>query len=158
MSLKEYRINLGISAQKAALSCGVPFRTYQRYEHDENYGNGLKREAMLEILKKTYEINEDKGILTVNQIRKGVSEVFEKYKEKIDFCMLFGSYAKGYAKDSSDIDLCISTDIGGLEYVGLIEELRSALKKRVELLRLKDITDNVELVSEIMKDGIKIYG
>ena len=71
---------------------------------------------------------------------------------------MFGSYSKGYAKDNSDIDLCISTSLTGVAFVGLIEELREALNKRIDLLRINDLKDNIELVEEIMKSGIKIYG
>ena len=71
---------------------------------------------------------------------------------------MFGSYSKGYAKDNSDIDLCISTSLTGVAFVGLIEELREALNKRIDLLRTNDLKDNIELVEEIMKSGIKIYG
>ena len=73
-------------------------------------------------------------------------------------CALFGSYAKGYAGDESDVDLCVCTSLTGLAFVGLIEELRLALHKKVDLLRLSDISDNLDLLKEIMKDGIKIYG
>ena len=80
------------------------------------------------------------------------------YKEEVVFCYLFGSYAKGYATDTSDIDLCVSTSLTGLAFVGLIEELRKVLNKKIDLLRLSDLTNNEVLIQEIMKDGIKIYG
>ena len=70
---------------------------------------------------------------------------------------LFGSYAKGYAKENSDVDLCVSTDLTGLRFVGLSGELREELKKKVDLLRLSDIQNNYELINEVMQDGIKIY-
>ena len=82
----------------------------------------------------------------------------EKYKDMVEFCYLFGSYAKGYAKETSDVDLCVSTSLSGLKYVGLAESLRIVLNKKVDLIRLSDLSNNVGLVSEIMKDGIKIYG
>jgi len=71
---------------------------------------------------------------------------------------LFGSYAKGYAKENSDIDLCVSTNLTGLRFVGLSEAIRDVLHKRIDLIRFNNLSDNFELVSEIMKDGIKIYG
>lgn len=74
------------------------------------------------------------------------------------FCYLFGSYAKGYAKENSDINLCIATNLSGLKFVGLSGELRESLNKNIDLLRLLDIQNNIDLLNEIMKDGIKIYG
>ena len=56
------------------------------------------------------------------------------------------------------MDLCISTSLTGLRFVGLIEELRVSLNKKVDLLRLSDMKNNIELLNDIMKDGIKIYG
>ena len=113
---------------------------------------------MLEMLKQKYDITEDKGVLTIKQIQVVINDVFKDYDDKIDFCYLFGSYAKGYATETSDIDLCISTSTSGLTFVGLVEKLRSALCKKVDLIRLSDLSNNEELLKEIMKDGVRIYG
>ena len=51
----------------------------------------------------------------------------------------------------------MSTSISGLAFIGLIEKLRSTLRKKVDLIRLSDLGDNEELLKEIMKDGVKIY-
>ena len=45
-----------------------------------------------------------------------------------------------------------------MKFIGLIEEIREALHKKVDLIRLSDLNNNIDLVNEIMKDGIKIYG
>lgn len=158
MTLKEYRISLGITIKEAAMTTGVALRTYNRYEQDDNYGDNLKRDAIINLLKNHYEITEDKGLLSIEKIKKIVKSVLDNHKKQINFCYLFGSYSKGYAKENSDIDLCISTTLTGLRFVGLIEELRQALHKRIDLIRLSDLSENMELVTEIMKDGIKIYG
>ena len=76
----------------------------------------------------------------------------------MDFCYLFGSYAKDTANESSDIDLLISTELTGLEFFGMVEELREALHKKVDVLNVSQLKDNIELTKEILKDGIKIYG
>ena len=158
MSLKETRNNYQISQLEASTIVGVPLRTYLRYEKDEHYGNQLKRQMMINILIKTCEITEEKGILTIKQIKEILSTLFESaYKGKVEYCYLFGSYAKGYAKDSSDVDLFISSSLKGLDYVGLIEACRKALKKRVDLIRPEELNNNIQLLNEIMKDGIKIY-
>ena len=158
MELKDYRTQVGITIKEASLISGVPVRTYIRYENDNSYGNVLKRKQILSILREKFDITEDNGVLSIDRIKECVEEVFSSYKEQISFCYLFGSYAKGYASDSSDVDLCVSTSLTGLSYVGLIEELRQKLCKKIDLIRLNDLSDNFELLSEIMKDGVKIYG
>lgn len=158
MTIKEYRMKYKVSVKDASIVSGVPLRTYIRYETDDNYGNELKRKQIIMSLKEKYEINEDKGILCINDIKEIVAKILSNYDKDISFCYLFGSYSKGYAKDNSDIDLCISTSLTGVAFVGLIEELREALNKRIDLLRTNDLKDNIELVEEIMKSGIKIYG
>ncbi len=84
------------------------------------------------------------------------SKVFERYE--VSFCYLFGSYAKGKATSVSDVDLLISTNVKGLKFYGLVEEIRTALHKKVDVLDVNQLKDNIELTEEILKDGIKIYG
>ena len=158
VELRELRNSIGISAKTASDIVGVPLRTYMRYETDNSYGNVIKRDAMIAILNSNYEITEDKGLLDLDRIKSITNSVLSEYDGNINFCYLFGSYAKGYATESSDVDLCISTNLSGLKFVGLIEKLRVALHKNVDLIRLSDLNDNIELLEEIMKDGIKIYG
>ena len=159
MELKEKRMGYNISQQRAADIVGIPLRTYVRYEEDDNYGDSLKRKAIINAIDECCEINEDKGILSIEQIKKSIQKLFDsEYKDKIEFCYLFGSYAKGYANDKSDVDLCVSTSLSGLDFAGLSEKLRNALHKRIDLIRLNNLKDNVELINEIMKVGIKIFG
>ena len=158
ITLKQYRESIGISSIEASNACGIPLRTYQRYEQNNSYGSELKRKAIFDILIDKYEITEEKGILKFENIKTKVSEVLDKYKDDVKFCYLFGSYAKGYAKENSDVDLCIATSLTGLKFVGLSGELRENLNKNIDLLRLSDVQSNESLLNEIMKDGIKIYG
>lgn len=158
MELKDYRNKIGITINEASIITNVPVRTYIRYENDEKYGSVLKRNQMLLSLQDKYEITEVKGILSVELIKKRVESVLVNYKNEVSFCYLFGSYAKGYPQGDSDVDLCISTTLKGMAFVGLIEELRTSLNKKVDLIRLSDLNDNIELVNEIMKDGVRIYG
>ena len=71
---------------------------------------------------------------------------------------MFGSYAKHKATETSDVDLIINTKTTGLKFYGLVEELREALHKNVDLIRVVDLKENIELLNEILKDGIKIHG
>ena len=157
MCLKELREKFNLSIQEVSITTGVPIRTYKRYEADENYGDTLKRKMIESILIDKYEITESKGMLNMSLIKNICENVFKSYNSKIDFCYLFGSYAKGYAKENSDVDLFISTSLSGFDFVGLIEVLRKALHKKVDLIRFNNL-ENKELLFEILKDGIKIYG
>ena len=157
MTLFDLRKEYGLSQLDAANICGVPLRTYIRYERDNDYGSGLKRIAMINALNDKCEITEEKGVLSLDQIMKGVRNVIEKdYQESVNLCYLFGSYAKGYASDKSDVDLCVSTSLTGLDYAGLAEDLHRELHKTIELVRLNNASG--ELIYEIMKYGIKVYG
>ena len=105
------------------------------------------------------EVKETKGLLTIEQINEIVNRLFnEEYKGQIDFCYLFGSYAKGLANEQSDVDLYVSSSLTGIHFIGLIEKLRQNLHKKVDLIRSSELNNNIELVNEIMKGGIKIYG
>lgn len=159
MTLLECRTQYRLSQAQAASKLQMPVRTYIRYEKEDSYGDSLKRAMMIQRLVDQCEITEDKGLLTIEQIRDALVSLFEhSYKGQIEFCYLFGSYAKGYAKENSDVDLCISTALSGLKFAGLSEDIRSVLHKRVDLIRFSNLNDNLELLGEIMKDGIKIYG
>ena len=159
MTLKELRTEYKISQLEAARILGIPERTYQRYESDENYGSVFKRNAFISILNEHLETTEEKGLLTIEQIKEKVSILFNtEYKGQIDFCYLFGSYAKGLANEKSDVDLYVSSSLTGLRFVGLIERLRQTLHKKVDLIRSSELNNNIDLVNEILKSGIKIYG
>lgn len=58
----------------------------------------------------------------------------------------------------SDEDLLISANVKGLKFYGLVEELRTTLKKKVDVLDINQLKDNLELTKEILSDGVKIYG
>lgn len=73
-------------------------------------------------------IDESHGILTVWQIKDCCSEVFQK--ANVEFCYLFGSYAKGKATEKSGVDLLISTPVSGIKFYDFAEALREGIKKR----------------------------
>lgn len=159
MSLLNLRKQYGLSQMEVAAILDMPIRTYIRYEKDDSYGNALKRKSMISTIVDLYEVNENKGLLTIDQIKNALTSLFDnQYNGVIDFCYLFGSYAKGYAKENSDIDICVSTSLTGLKYSGLSEDIREVLHKKIDLIRFNNLNNNLELINEIMKDGIKIYG
>ena len=45
-----------------------------------------------------------------------------------------------------------------MRFYDLVEALRESLRKQVDVLNYEQLKDNPNLVNEILKDGIKIYG
>ena len=154
--LKSIRLDKKLTQQQAAGIVGISLRSYKSYENDLDKMGNLKYNYIYEKLSRINPIDEEHGIVDLEYIIRKCSEIFDKYK--INFCYLFGSYAKGKAKDDSDVDLLISTEIKGLKFFGLVEELRNSLQKKVDVIEVEGLKDNVELLEEILKDGIKIYG
>ena len=110
----------------------------------------------MEQLTKINFIDEEHGLLDVDDIKRKCSRVLEQYD--VNFCYLFGSYAKGKETPASDVDLLISANVKGLKFYGLVEELRAVLHKKVDVLDINQLKENLELTEEILKDGVKIYG
>lgn len=154
--LKTLRIEKKLTQQQVADLAGISLRSYKSYENDPQKAETIKYNYILDLLQKTNVIDEENGILEIEDIVKKCSAVFGKYD--VNYCYLFGSYAKGKATPVSDVDLLISADIKGLKFYGLAEEIRSVLHKKVDILDINQLKDNIELADEILKDGIKIYG
>lgn len=156
MTLKELRIEKGLTQAACAKVVGIPMRTYVRYESDEGRKDTIKYRYIFETLQKYGVIDEDHGLLTVEKIKEICTPLFERYN--VRYAYLFGSYAKGKATEKSDVDLLISMPLNGLRFYEFVEVLRESLKKKVDLLDDTQLEKNTALVKEILQDGIKIYG
>ena len=156
MTLKELRKQKNLTQVKCAEYLGIPIRTYQNYENDIKKQNSFKYLYMMQKLEQYGLIDESHGILTVEKIKEICTEIFSSYN--VDYCYLLGSYAKGKATENSDIDLLVCTEITGIAFYDLVEILREKLNKKVDILNLQQLNENLDLVNEILKDGIKIYG
>ena len=157
MTLKEIRAEYGVSQQRAAAAAGMPLRTYIRYEMDENYGDPLKRKMVIETIKEKCQINETKGVLSIKTITERVNNVLTSfYPRDIDFCYLFGSYAKGYALEVSDINLLISSSLDERGYAELAEKLKESLHKVISITPIEEASGKVELLKEVLRIGIRI--
>ena len=151
--LFSYRNSLNITQSQAAETLGVSLRTYQRYEKSTKL-SGNKLESIKVVLNDKFGVTEEKGILTISGIRSRVIPVLDKHN--IEMCILFGSYAKGRANERSDVDLLVKTDISGLDFFKLVDELYNALSKKVDLITTKQLTTSQELLEEILRDGVKL--
>jgi len=156
MTLKELRKNKKLTQAECAKYLEIPLRTYQNYETDVFKQNTIKYNFMMQKLEEYGYIDEEHGILTIQKIKEICAEIFVNYS--VEYCYLFGSYAKGKATQTSDVDLLVSTSISGIKFFDLVEALREALKKKVDVLNQEQLNNNPDLVKEILKDGVKIYG
>lgn len=156
MTLKELRKIKGLTQKQAADFVGVPVRTFYNYENDIKKQFTIKYKYIMEKLYEYGYVDEENGVLSIEKIRECCADVFSKYS--VEYCYLFGSYAKGKASSKSDVDLLVSTTVTGLKFFEMVEELRDALCKKVDVLDQRQLNDNFNLVNEILKDGIKIYG
>ena len=156
MKLRTLRKQKKLTQVECAKYLGIPVRTYQNYETDEKKQDTPKYVYMIQKLDQYGFIDESHGILSIQKIKDVCRDIFAAYD--VDYCYLFGSYAKGKATELSDVDLLVSTPLSGMRFYDLTEELRERLCKQVDVLNQDQLKDNVSLVEEILKDGVKIYG
>lgn len=154
--LRTLRESRNMTQREVAQKIGISLRSYVTYENDPSKTGTPKYRFLLQEVGKLNQLDEDHGILSVEEIRRICADVFAGYA--VDYCYLFGSYAKGKAGESSDVDLLISTQVSGLRFYELTEKLRTALHKKVDVLDKKQLLDNEVLIDEILREGIKIYG
>ena len=154
--LKTARKTANLTQKQAAEILGVSLRSYISYENDPQKMDTVMYQYMLEKIQELNKIDEEHGVLSIEMIKKVTADVCSEYL--VDYCYLFGSYAKGTANEKSDVDLLISTSIKGLSFYELIEKLREQLHKKVDVLDLKQLLNNESLLNNVLKEGIKIYG
>ena len=71
--------------------------------------------------------------------------------------VLFGSYSNGTATTNSDVDILVDSNLRGLNFVGLIEAMREALDKDVDVFDVHHIDDGSFVDCEIKRTGKVIY-
>ena len=155
MTLREERIYKDLTQKKAAEMLGVSLRSYVSYENDPALEDTIKYKYFVHELAKYNVIDETHGILSQKQIIEACNKVLKDYD--INYCYLFGSYAKGKATARSDVDLLVSTETTGLRFYEMAEWLREGLHKKVDLLDAKQLVNNEKLIHEVLKEGFRIY-
>lgn len=104
-------------------------------------------------------------IYTQDQIRERIVPVAEKYHLKAVF--LFGSYARGEATESSDVDLLVDTSGTALKSLISLGELycdlEAALGKPIDLVTVSTLEQRAQMPSEehfrdtIIRERVNIY-
>ena len=154
--LKSRRLQRKMTQKEAAEQIGISLRSYIMYENDESKEGTPKYRFLLQELDRISLLDENHGVLSIEDIKQICADVFALYH--VEFCYLFGSYAKGKATEDSDVDLLVSAETSGLAFFEMTERLRESLHKKVDLLDLKQLSNNENLLREVLKEGIKIYG
>jgi len=101
-----------------------------------------------------------KAYQVVNLLKRYIAEL-ERNEIPIRKAILFGSYAKGYAKEESDIDVALVSEVFSgdrFEDRRKIIPLRRKIDNRIEPLPFKpeDFENGGILVEEIRKTGVLI--
>ena len=89
-------------------------------------------------------------IYTLDEIAQRIRPVAEKYHLRAVY--VFGSYARGEAREDSDVDLLVDdTDSGlrGLAYGGLCYDLEEALNKEISFITLDSLEEPCRRESDI---------
>ena len=154
MTLKDLRKKKKLSQKAASELIGIPYRTYCRYEEEPNYIGSYKYKKIYQDLFDATKVDEEHGILSLNDIKDSLMPILSN--NNIKYCYLFGSYARREAKETSDVDLLVDTDINGIDFFMLTEKIRVTLGKKIDLLRLSDIQERNPIALEILKEGIRI--
>ncbi len=156
MELKELRKKASFNQQQTADYLGISLRSYKDYENDLSKVDTIKYRYIKEQLERLVFIDETHGILSLEEIIGACNNILPDYE--IEYAYLFGSYAKGMATATSDIDLLVSSGVKGLRFYGLVEKLREQLHKKLDVLTPDQLNNNQVLLEDILKDGIKVYG
>ena len=154
--LKSLRLKSRLTQKEAADRIGVSLRSYVSYENEMSKVGTTKYRFLLSEMSALSRMDEEHGLLTIDEIREGCSEILKDYP--VQYCYLFGSYAKGKATAVSDIDLLISSGVTGLRFYELAERLREKLHKKIDLLDVKQLSENPDLIDGVLKEGIRVYG
>jgi len=89
-------------------------------------------------------------------IRDTLYPIFKDYN--IKQAILFGSYAKGTARENSDIDIYVESGLKGLRFYGLLEDVTTSLGRPIDLIDASQIHKGSEIMDEIKRTGVVLYG
>lgn len=93
--------------------------------------------------------------IDVGTVKTVLFPVFKQYD--IKSAVLFGSVAKGTATENSDVDILVDSRLKGLCFIGLMEDVRKAINRDVDLIDVSHIEKSSPIENEIKKSGIVIY-
>ncbi len=96
-------------------------------------------------------------VYTIDEIKRILAKILENMP--VYQVILFGSYAKNTATQSSDLDLIIDTRgaLMGFKLFSLITQIEETFQKEVDAFEKTEIIENSKIDKEIKKAGIVVY-
>ena len=96
------------------------------------------------------------GLLTMAEIQARVRPLAEKYG--VEAVYVFGSYARGEADETSDVDFLV---LGGKRFrrtriFALAEEMRAVLHKDVDVFEISEINEDSDFYRSVMKERLPV--
>lgn len=95
-------------------------------------------------------------VYTIAELKKLLTPILQE--NGVKQAILFGSYAKGTATPTSDVDILVDSGLRGLAFFGLLEDVATVLGIPVDLLDVTQIQKNSSIDREIRESGVEIYG
>jgi predicted nucleotidyltransferase len=104
-------------------------------------------------------------VYTVEELRQIITPIAKKYN--IAAVYIFGSYARGDATDSSDVDVLFRREgsaIRGILMGALYEELRETIGKGIDLVTEESLVQhdtesrNPWFYESLIRERVQIYG
>jgi len=94
---------------------------------------------------------------TIEELRAVLFPVFLTYA--VYRAVLFGSYSRGEATASSDIDILIDSkgELVNIGFYGLLEDITRKLGKSVDLLELSELQSGSPIARAIQREGVVLY-
>ena len=100
-----------------------------------------------------------KNVYTLDELRGIVAPIAKRHH--LGCVYLFGSYARGCATDTSDVDLCVDASaLRGMFALGsLYADLEDALQKKLDLVTLGSLKYNKDdrFLENLRKDRVLLY-
>ena len=154
-SIKELRNQIGLTQSEVSDITGIPIRPYKNYENDPNKEGSIKYQYILKKLQDYAFVDETHGILKHDDIVAKACEVFRDYD--VDYCYLFGSYARNDADADSDVDLHIEKGkIRNLfQICGFRADIMEALGKDVDIVSITPTSE--EFRKNLLREEILLY-
>ena len=94
-------------------------------------------------------------IYTLDEIKEKLYKIFVNHN--VNKAAVFGSYGKNCAVAESDVDIYVESGLHGLAFIDLVEDIREALDKDVDVIDARHLDSGTPIESEIHKYGIIIY-
>lgn len=95
-------------------------------------------------------------ILSRMELETAIRTLLQKYHA--EYALLFGSYARGEATASSDIDLVV---VGGADFCArdifaFGEELRQLTHKEADVFEIRELNTGTPFYETVMQEGVRI--